>query len=83
MTGELPRIPAALAQSPATDKVVFQYLQDADEPLTQTDLAEQTRTSQRTIRDALTRMERRGLVESWRVGGDARAKEYRLNPDGF
>jgi DNA-binding transcriptional ArsR family regulator len=62
MTAELPRIPDDLAQSPASDKVVWNYLFDADRPLTKPELQTRTKIHPRTIEAALRRLRDADLV---------------------
>jgi DNA-binding HxlR family transcriptional regulator len=62
MTAELPRIPDALAQSPASDKVVWNYLYDAAKPLTKPELQARTKIHPRTLDAALGRLREDGFV---------------------
>jgi predicted transcriptional regulator len=63
MTAELPRIPDELAQSPASDKVVWNALYDADGPLTAAAIAEATHTPRSTVYESLARLVEDDLVE--------------------
>ena len=62
MTAELPRIPDALASSPASDKVVWRWLDDAARPLTKRELRALTRIEPRTLDAALRRLREAGLL---------------------
>lgn len=63
MTAELPRIPDALASSPATDKYLWNVLYDAEAAQTATELAEATHTPRSTVYKSLRRLVEKGVVE--------------------
>lgn len=62
MTAELPRIPDALAQSPASDKLVWRELDAAERPLTRRELRHRTRLTKRTVTNALKRLREADLI---------------------
>lgn len=63
MTAELPRIPDELAASPATDKLVWNVLYDADEPMTAPELADVSHTPRPSVYRSLDRLVAAGLVD--------------------
>jgi len=70
MTAELPRIPDCLASSPASDKVVWNYLFTANQPLTKPELQQRTKIQMRTLDAALRRLRDAGLVQTTSAGGE-------------
>ncbi|MFC4986238.1 MULTISPECIES: helix-turn-helix transcriptional regulator [Saliphagus] len=64
-----------LKDSPPSSKLVYIALKDKGE-LTQNELTDETRLSKRTVRDALQRLESRGLVEEDIYIRDARQNLY-------
>lgn len=69
-----------LSTVPPSAKLVLKVLEYHDE-LTQKEIVERTRLSQRTVRDALERLEDRDVVEKGIYVPDARQNLYRLTLD--
>ncbi len=63
MTGELPRIPDCLASNPATDKLIWNVLRDADGSLTVSELATLSHTPKSTVYESVRRLVRLGVVD--------------------
>lgn len=70
-----------LAEFPPSAKLVVKVL-EYEGSLTQQELAEQTRLPKRTVRDAVTKLEEQGYVESRLSFMDARQRQYTLVSDG-
>lgn len=70
------RVPEWLADRPPSRKLVYLLLEAADEPLTQTALAERAQLDRRAVRDALSDLEAAGVVEKRVRLGDARERVY-------
>lgn len=68
---------ASVAELPPSAKLVVKVL-EYEAPLTQIELAEQTRLNRRTVRWALTRLENNGLIETAPNMLDARQTYYSL-----
>ena len=70
-----------LKQLPPSPKLVHKAL-EYEEPLTQSELADETLLPERTVRYAVGRLQDHGLVECEPVINDARQKRYRLAKTG-
>ncbi|WP_114578778.1 helix-turn-helix domain-containing protein [Saliphagus sp. LR7] len=73
----MPELTQELADLPPSSKLVYKVLQHEHE-LTQNELTDETRLAKRTVRDALQRLESRGLVEEGIYIRDARQSLYRI-----
>jgi DNA-binding MarR family transcriptional regulator len=63
MTDETCRYPPTLADAPASAKLLFRELADADGPLTPSELADRTDLAPSTVRSRLRAMRQRGAVK--------------------
>lgn len=68
----------ALKEMPPSAKLVAKTLEYCEDPLAQSDLAEETLLPDRTVRYALSRLEDEDLVESRFSFTDARKRVYTL-----
>lgn len=66
-----------LEDLPPSAKLVYTVLTNEGE-LTQQQLAEETMLARRTVRDALTKLDSRGLIEEQIYPDDARQRLYAL-----
>ena len=68
-------IPDAIADLPATAKLVYLTLEESDRPLSSVELAERTLAHPRTVRYALTQLDEVGVIGT---NGDPVSPGYRL-----
>lgn len=80
MVGYAETAEAELRELPPSTKLVLKVLQDADGPLTQSELIEETLLSPRTTRYALNRLSEEGIIDEEIALADARKQNYSLRP---
>lgn len=74
----MPQLDAEVTNIPPSAKLVLKVLEYDDE-LTQKELVERTRLSQRTVRDAINRLLDRGIIEKGIYVPDGRKDLYTLS----
>lgn len=75
-----PILDESFEELPPSAKFVYKTLEQ-DSSLTQSELADHSCLATRTIRDAVTRLEDRDLIDSGYCPSDARKRVYSLKPD--
>lgn len=71
------RSESAVADVPPSAKLVLKVL-EYNGGMTQKELVDRTRLSQRTVRDAIKRLQKRGIIEKGVYAPDARQSLYTL-----